>query len=1044
MWTGYKSPRAAAFGCLLMLALCAPHTLRAQGEDPDLPAFMAGQMPKDEFLRLRDQYIATIRGLPYNLPYDARAKAIVETEQRVSRSLAKVTSTAWLPIGPAPIPNGQTQTNVDAVSGRVTAVVVHPTNPNTVYVGTAQGGVYRTVDGGAHWTPIFDAAQSLAIGALALSPSNPTILYVGTGEANLSADSYAGVGLYRIENADTSPNLVGPINPAYSGVPGSNAFGGRGISRILVHPTDPATIFVATSSGAMGIGGENPLGNSIPPLPPKGIWRSTNATAASGSVSFTKLTVTTAASAGDNTGNRTICDMAFDPGGPDSMVCSVYGLSTGTDGGIYRCTNALAATPVFTQTLVLGTTTSGVRAGFAVYRRGSSTVVYAATGESSSGTGCSDANQGGALRVSTDGGATWSGKLTGGGGFCGGQCFYNVAIAVVPGSSTANDTIHVGGNVNSASCERLHAISVDGGSTFTNFDAGLHADTHAITIAPSNHNIVWHGNDGGIFKSTDAGHTWTSENNSAFNATQFESIALHPTDPYFSIGGTQDNGTNMYTPLQTWNRIDFGDGGYTAIDQSAANDSNVTMYHTYFNQSNNLVAFARVTTVASASDGLWTVLGCQGTTSHNGITCADAVLFYAPLAVGPGTPNTVYYGTDRLYRSTDRGTNNSVVSQAPLTTGVPISAIAVSPQDDKFRIVGLTSGALFYTNSGSSTMSVLDPTGGTGVIPDRYVARAAFDPSDKNTAYITLGGYFGGTSAAQSHVWKITNLGTTPVIAAVNSGLPDVPVNAFAVDPAGSSNLFAGTDIGVFNSTDGGASWNQFGTGLPVVAVFDMAIQKTTRTLRIATHGRGMWENSGPPLPIQLASFAGAVQSGHTVLLSWSTASETNSYGFEIQKSAAPAGPFASIPGSFVKGHGTTTAPESYTYTDADPGTAPVYYRLKQLDLDGTFRYSDGIEVDPASGIAGGEFPTEFSLAQSYPNPFNPTTTIRYGIPAKAHVKLEVFTTLGQRVATLVDENEDAGYHDVKFNAAGLASGAYFYAITAGEYRATKKLALVR
>ena len=1034
---------AAARCAILVLLASAPAALRAQGADPDLPAFMAGQMRKDDFLRLRDQYIGTLRGLPYNLPYDARAKAIIETQQRVRGSLAKVSSTAWTPLGPDPIPNGQTQSVAIPVSGRVTAVEVHPTNPNIVYVGTAQGGVYRTVDGGAHWTPIFDGAQSLAIGSLALAPSDPTILYVGTGEANLSLDSYAGVGLYRIDNADTSPNLVGPINPAYSGVPGSNAFGGRAISRILVHPADPATIFVSTSSGAMGIGGESPLGNSLPPLPPRGIWRSTNATAAAGSVAFTKLTVTTAASASDNTGNRTICDMAFDPASPDSMVCSVFGLSTGTDGGIYRCTNALAATPVFTKTLTLGTGSTGERAGFAVYRRSGVTVIYAATAETSSGTGCSDINQSGAIRVSTDGGATWSGKFTGGGGFCGGQCFYNVAIAVVPGTSTSNDTIHVGGNVNSASCQRLHAISVDGGSTFTNFDGGLHADTHAITVAPSDHSQVWHGDDGGIFKSTDGGHTWTSENNAGFNATQFESIALHPTDPYFSIGGTQDNGTNMYTPLKTWNRVDYGDGGYSAIDQNAPDVTNVTMYHTYFNQSNNVIGFGRVTSVANATDGFWNFLGCNAT-SANGITCADAVLFYAPLVLGPGSPNTVYFGSDRLYRSTNTGTLNTVVSQAPFAAGVPVSAIAVSPQDDNYRIVGLTNGSLFYTTTGNTTLSVLDPTGITGVIPDKYVARVAFDPSDKNTAYIAIGGYMGGTGATQSHVWKVTNLGTTPSIAAVNSGLPDVPVNAFVVDPASSSNLFAGTDIGVFNSTDGGASWNVFGTGLPVVAVFDMAIQKVTRTLRVATHGRGMWENSGPPLPIELASLSGAVQAGEAVLIRWSTASETNSYGFEVQKSAAATGPFVSIPGSFVRGHGTTALPQSYSYTDAAPGSGTVYYRLKQLDLDGTFRYSDGIAIDVASGVAGGEFPTEFSLAQSYPNPFNPTTTIRYGIPAKAHVTLEVFTALGQKVATLVNSTMDAGYHDVTFNRGGLASGAYFYAINAGDYRASKKLVLVR
>jgi hypothetical protein len=135
---------------------------------------------------------------------------------------------------------------------------------------------------------------------------------------------------------------------------------------------------------------------------------------------------------------------------------------------------------------------------------------------------------------------------------------------------------------------------------------------------------------------------------------------------------------------------------------------------------------------------------------------------------------------------------------------------------------------------------------------------------------------------------------------------------------------------------------------------------------------------------------------------------------------------------------------QKYSYTDNSAGTGTVYYRLKQLDLDGTFRYSDGIGVDVASGAAGKEFPTEFSLSQSYPNPFNPSTNIRYGLPQKAVVRLDVFSTLGQRVATLVNEQEDAGYHDVAFNAGRLASGTYFYTITAGDYHASKKLLLLK
>src|SRR6185295_15785567 len=151
----------------------------------------------------------------------------------------------WTAIGPSPLPNGQTQQfpTTAATSGRATAVVVDPTNSSKVYLGTAQGGVWRSTNGGGTWTAIFDTAQSLSIGALALAPSDPTKLYVGTGEANNSADSFFGVGLYRIDSVDTAPVLVGPINPAITTgtapAISTNCFTGRGITAILVHPTDP-------------------------------------------------------------------------------------------------------------------------------------------------------------------------------------------------------------------------------------------------------------------------------------------------------------------------------------------------------------------------------------------------------------------------------------------------------------------------------------------------------------------------------------------------------------------------------------------------------------------------------------------------------------------------------------------------------------------------------------------------------------------------------------------------------------------------------------
>src|SRR5207248_4655541 len=161
----------------------------------------------------------------------------------------------WGPLGPAPMPNGQTTGISQAVSGRVTAIAIHPTNENIVYVGTAQGGVYRSLNGGLTWTPLMDTALSLAIGSIALDPLDPTTLLVGTGEGNLSADSFFGVGLYIIKNANSlTPQLLGPFNKDGGA---NDIFTGRAITRVVVSPTDHNIVFVSTTSGIGGVGADS-------------------------------------------------------------------------------------------------------------------------------------------------------------------------------------------------------------------------------------------------------------------------------------------------------------------------------------------------------------------------------------------------------------------------------------------------------------------------------------------------------------------------------------------------------------------------------------------------------------------------------------------------------------------------------------------------------------------------------------------------------------------------------------------------------------------
>jgi hypothetical protein len=873
----------------------APQGEMNEQDDPDLPSKFRGKIDKEAYLRARDEYIALKRGVETGRPFDpmARGRAILQMERQekgrriesmINGSLTPpvTTDAAWTPLGPSPLPINSLSSG--PFSGRVTAVVVDPTNPNKVYLGAAQGGVWRSLDGGNTWTAIFDSAQSLAIGALAMSPVDPTKLYVGTGEFNGCGDCFFGAGLYRIDTVDTTPLLVGPINPSetISNLT-YNIFNGRGITKIVVDPTNANNIFVATGRGVGGSGG-NSLGlvGGSPSLGTRGLYRSTNALSTAGSVTFQKLVVSTDGSP-DNppTGNLDTTDVVMEPGVPNNLLVAVSG-ATLTNGGIYRTTNALTGSPTFTQVLPMAT---GVRISLAINKVAGVVTAYAATSETPTNTPlCTTANSG-AVRKQIDpfnSSSTWSTQLVGGGGFCRTQCFYDMPIAVDPNDA---NTVYIGGQTSggTGNCGRLVGKSTDGGASFAIDGTGLHPDDHSLFFDGAGN--IYTGNDGGVWKrqsSLATGSAWTNLNNAPLNTLQFEGIAVHPTDRNLMIGGTQDNGTEyQQTSGGNWHGAEGGDGGYALIDQSATDTTNVTMYHTFFNQTGTQIGFDRsVLTTCLPNFNFWPTRGvgfggtndlnpsCDGTANYiqNGLNLSDNVLFYAPMALGPGTPNTVYFGTDRLYRSTDRGDTMTVVSQAPIVSGPvsPISTIAISPQDDTYRIVGLQNGRVWATSTGSSTLveitSGLFPVNPNGSATNKFVGRAVIDPNNKNVAYVA----FSFFAPAGQGVWKITNLGaaasatpSAPVWTAAGSGIPSIPINALVIDPANSNNIFAGTDIGVYNSTDGGASWTPFGTGLPRSAVFDLALQNANRVLRAGTHGRGVWE-------ISIAAAAPTVQLSST------------------------------------------------------------------------------------------------------------------------------------------------------------------------------------
>jgi hypothetical protein len=247
----------------------------------------------------------------------------------------------------------------------------------------------------------------------------------------------------------------------------------------------------------------------------------------------------------------------------------------------------------------------------------------------------------------------------------------------------------------------------------------------------------------------------------------------------------------------------------------------------------------------------------------------------------------------------------------------------------------------------------------------------------------------------------------------------------------------------LWTKTFGGAQ-NDYGVG--VVQTYDggYALVGTTESFGsgsgdiyvVKTNKDGGFD---APLPIHLSAFSATSTGGESVKLSWTTVSETNSYGFYVERRKASEQGFASLPGSFIHGHGNTTVPQNYSFVDRSVTNGTWYYRLRQIDLDGSVHFNESVQVE----VQLTDLPVSFSLDQNYPNPFNPTTTIRYALPARSFVTLSVFNTLGQEMATLVQDTQEGGYHEVRFDGGSLASGVYFYRLKAGDFIQTRKMLLL-
>ena len=218
------------------------------------------------------------------------------------------------------------------------------------------------------------------------------------------------------------------------------------------------------------------------------------------------------------------------------------------------------------------------------------------------------------------------------------------------------------------------------------------------------------------------------------------------------------------------------------------------------------------------------------------------------------------------------------------------------------------------------------------------------------------------------------------------------------------------------------------------------AVDNFYKVLAVDVHGNRSElsnEAGNTVVPVELVSFEAKVQQDK-VLLNWKTATEKNSSGFEIERADANSKQPEYNKIGFVKGGGNTTSPSSYKFIDHNPTNSNKFsYRLKLVDLDGSISYSNKVEVNVT--------PSAYHVYQNYPNPFNPSTTIKYSLPEAANVQLIIYNSLGKKVKTLLNEQQEAGYHLVNFNATGVASGIYFYQLKSGnKYTAIKKMILLK
>ncbi len=704
----------------------------------------------------------------------------------------------WIPVGPV------------LNSARVEAVQADPSHPGTMYVAFGSGNLWKTINNGLSWRPIFEEQAAQGIGDIALAPSDPNIVYVGTGESlRKNRDfTFSGTGVYRSGDGGESWQHIGLADTWH-------------ISEVVVHPEDPSIVFVAA------------MGKFWSKSESMGIYRTVNAGQDWERVLFVD--------------NKTRAnDIVISPSNPSVIYASTWEndleapLSEsvyGPNSGIYRSGDGGSTWSRMDNGLPTGPKKG--RIGLAVSHQDPDKV-YALMDNRNLGTRTSAE-----VYRSLNGGQQW-------------EKTHEKPLMIFPGIGWYFADLYV----NPIDDDEIYGLGVriahskDGGKTFDFIGGkvehlqpsraqGLHLDHCELWINPVNPKHLLLGNDGGCYQSYDGGESWLHLNN--IPAGEFYDITLDNEEPYRIFGGTQDDAT-VYGPAQEWDNtqkdvwrylwIDAWNGGDGCVTQVDPDDPNTV----YFSMQNGYLLRKDLAADTSAVIAPGRQFPQKGKLRHS---------FVTPYFISPHDAKTLYHAGNYVMKSVDRGDHWEVISDDlsksadTLKRNGAIGAIAESKLKPGLLYAGTSQGVFWVSESDGKNWtehSLLNTKGQH--LPTANIRSICPSTHQEGRVYLAMTGF--NFDDLNNYLFRSDDHGLNWV--SLSANLPNESANVILEDPVHEDILYAGLSSGVYVTFDRGQSWSLLGRNLPHVSVADLAIQERENELVIATHGRGIYYASLDPI----------------------------------------------------------------------------------------------------------------------------------------------------------------------------------------------------